>query len=207
MRCRHREQRENGLSASCRRTRPMDDSTTQHGSVAEETPLATRHFVPHATVTAETKRGINAAAEAELITPTAWLRRVVIRALASQPRVLERSELNNVSANLRDRRLFVRLSPEDSLLLKARALARGMRPATYVAVLLRSHLRSLSPLPKDELLTLRCAVSELGALTRELHRIAHVLGQDGRAAAPDQPDLRAVAKLCQVLRSDTKALI
>jgi hypothetical protein len=169
--------------------------------------LATRHFVPHATVTAETKRGINAAAEAELITPTAWLRRVVIRALTSQPRVLERSELNNVSANLRDRRLFVRHSPEDSLLLKARALARGMRPATYFAVLLRSHLRSLSPLPKDELLVLRCAVSELGALTRELHRIAHVLGQDGRAAAPDQPDLRAVAKLCQVLRSDTKALI
>jgi hypothetical protein len=169
--------------------------------------LAIRHFVPHATVTAETKRGINAAAEAELITPTAWLRRVVIRALASQPRVLERRESDEVSAAPRDRRLFVRLSPEDSLLLKARALARGMRPATYVAVLLRSHLRSLTPLPKDELLVLRCAVSELGALTRELHRLAHVLGQEGRAAAPEQPDLRAVARLCQVLRSDTKALI
>jgi hypothetical protein len=74
-------------------------------------------------------------------------------------------------------------------------------------VLLRSHLRSLSPLPKDELLALGFAVSELGALTRELHRIAHVLSQEGRAAAPEQPDLRAVARLCQVLRSDTKALI
>lgn len=169
--------------------------------------MATRHFVPHATVTAETQRGINAAAEAELITPTAWLRRVVIRALASQPRVLERSESDDVSADHRDRRLFVRISPEDSLLLKARALARGMRPATYVAVLVRSHLRSLSPLPKDELLALRCAVSELGALTRELHRIAHMFGQDGRAAASEQPDLRAVARLCQVLRSGTKALI
>jgi hypothetical protein len=169
--------------------------------------LATRHFVPHATVTAETKRGIKAAAEAELVTPSAWLRRVVIRALASQPRVLERSESEGSSADLRDRRLFVRVSPEDSLLLKARALARGMRPATYVAVLLRSHLRSLSPLPKDELLALRCAVSELGALTRELHRIAHMLRQEGRAAAPEQPDLRDVARLCQVLRSDTKALI
>jgi hypothetical protein len=82
-----------------------------------------------------------------------------------------------------------------------------MRPATYVAVLLRSHLRSLTPLPKDELLALRCAVSELGALTRELHRIAHTLGQEGGAAASEQPDLRAVARLCQVLRSETKALI
>jgi hypothetical protein len=169
--------------------------------------LVTRHFVPHATVTAEIKKDIKAAAEAELITPTAWLRRVVIRALASQPRVLERSKSTDVSADLPDRRLYVRISPEDSLLLKARALARGMRPATYVAVLLRSHLRSLTPLPKDELLALRCAVSELGVLTRELHRIAHMLGQEGRATAPEPPDLRGVARLCQVLRSDTKALI
>lgn len=168
--------------------------------------MVTRH-IAHATVRAEIKRRIKAAAEAELITPSAWLRRVAIQALASQPRVHERSESAEVSSDLRDRRLLVRLSPEDSLLLKARALARGMRPATYVAVLLRSHLRGLSPLPKDELLALRCAVSELGALTREIHRIAHVLGQEGRAGAPEQPDLRAVARLCQVLRSDTKALI
>jgi len=169
--------------------------------------LATRHFVPHATVTAAIKRAINAAAETELITPTAWLRRVVIRALASHPRVLERTEADDVSADLRDRRVSVRVSPDDSLLLKARALARGMKPATYLAVLLRSHLRGLSPLPKDELLALRCAVSELGALTRELHRIAHVLGQQSRPAAPEQPDLQEVARLCQVLRSNTKALI
>jgi hypothetical protein len=169
--------------------------------------LATRHFVPHATVTAQIKRAIKAAAEAELITPTAWVRRVVIRALTSQPRVFERRESDDVSADRRDRRLYVRVSPEDSLLLKARSLARGTRPATYLAVLLRSHLRSLSPLPKDELLALRCAISELGALTRELHRIAHVLEQQGRAAVPERPDLRAVARLCQVLRSDTKALI
>lgn len=168
--------------------------------------MAKRH-IAHASVTAETKRRIKAAAEAELVTPSAWLRRVIIRALASQPRVLEQSESADLSADLRDRRLHVRISPEDSLLLKARALARGLRPATYLAVLLRSHLRALSPLPKDELLTLRRTVSELGALIRVLHRIAHVLGQEDRAAAPEQPDLRAVARLCQVLRSDTKALI
>jgi hypothetical protein len=169
--------------------------------------LATRHFLPHTTVTAEIKRAVKAAAESELITPTAWLRRIAIRALASQPRVLERTESDDVSVDLRDRRLYVRVSLEDSLLLKARALARGMRPATYLGVLLRSHLRSLSPLPKDELLALRCAVSELGALTRELHRIAHMLGQEGRSAAPEQLDVRAVARLCEVLRSNTKALI
>lgn len=170
--------------------------------------MATRHFL-HTTVTADTKRRIKAAADAELVTPSAWLRRVVIRALASrpQPPALERSGSEEQSAGPRERRLYVRISPEDSLLLEARALARGTRPATYVAVLVRSHLRSLSPLPKDELLALRSAVSELGALTRELHQIAHGLAQEGRAAAPDQPDLPAVLRLCQALRSDTKALI
>ena len=165
-----------------------------------------RYFL-HTTVTAEAKRCIKAAAEAEFLTPAAWLRRLVMRALPSQPPILERSGPGQGSAELCERRLYIRISPEDFLLLKARALARGTRPATYVGVLVRSHLRSLSPVPKDELLALRRAVSELGALTRELHRIAHALGQHGRAAAPEQPDLPAVLRLCQALRSETKALI
>ena len=165
-----------------------------------------RHFL-HTTVTADIKRRIKAAAAAEFIAPSAWLRRVAIRALPAQPHVLNRGGPEEGPADAWERRLYVRLSAEDSLLLRARAFARGLRPATYAAVLVRSHLRSLSPLPKDELLALRCAVSELGALTRELHRIAHVLGQDGQAASPDQPDLPAVLRLCQALRSETKALI
>ena len=165
-----------------------------------------RYFL-HTTVTAEAKRRIKAAAEAEFLTPAAWLRRLVMRALPSQPPILERSGPDQGSAELCERRLYIRISPEDFLLLKARALARGTRPATYVGVLVRSHLRSLSPVPKDELLALRRAVSELGALTRELHRIAHMLGQHGRAAASEQPDLPAVLRLCQALRSETKALI
>lgn len=164
-----------------------------------------RHFL-HTTVTADIKRRIKAAAAAEFVTPTAWLRRVAIRALPPQPLDLVRGEPEEGPWD-RDNRLYVRLGSEDSLLLKTRALARGMRPATYIGVLIRSHLRSLRPLPKDELLALRCAVSELGALTRELHRIAHVLAQQDRATAPEQPDLPAVLRLCQVLRSDTKALI
>lgn len=165
-----------------------------------------RYFL-HTTVTAEAKRRIKAAAEAEFLTPAAWLRRLAMRALPSQPSIVERSGPDQGSAELCERRLYIRISPEDFLLLKARALARGTRPATYVGVLVRSHLRSLSPVPKDELLALRRAVSELGALTRELHRIAHALGQHGRAAAPEQPDLPAVLRLCQSLRSETKALI
>ncbi len=164
-----------------------------------------RHFL-HTTVTADIKRRVKAAAAAEFVTPTAWLRRVAIRALPPQPLDLVRGEPEEGPVDW-ENRLYVRVGPEDSLLLKARALARGMRPATYIGVLVRSHLRSLRPLPKDELLALRRAVSELGALTRELHRIAYALGQDRQPTFPDQPDLPAVLRLCQALRSDTKALI
>lgn len=169
--------------------------------------MGNRRHILHTSVSGEIKRCVRAAAAAELVTPSAWLRRVAIRALGRPPAALEQSDLDERSRDLRDHRLSVRFSPEDSLLLEARALARGMRPATYASVLIRSHLRSLAPLPKDELLVLKQAVSELGALTRDLQRIVHVLGQDSRTATPRQPDLQAVVRLCQMLRSDTKALI
>src|ERR1700681_1678972 len=50
----------------------------------------------------------------------------------------------------RDARLSVRLAPEDRILLSGRATARGIPSATYVSVLVRSHLRNLTPLPKEE---------------------------------------------------------
>jgi hypothetical protein len=62
--------------------------------------------------------------------------------------------------------MYVRLRHEDHLLLEARAWARGMRPATYASVLLRAHLRQLTPLPKEELLALKRSISELTAIGR-----------------------------------------
>src|SRR5207302_10026727 len=45
---------------------------------------------------------------------------------------------------VRDARLYVRLASEDRILLNDRATARGMPSATYVSVLVRSHLRNLT---------------------------------------------------------------
>ena len=47
----------------------------------------------------------------------------------------------------RDARFSVRLAPEDRILLSGRAAARRMPSATYVSVLVRLHLRNLTPLP------------------------------------------------------------
>jgi predicted DNA-binding protein len=80
---------------------------------------------------------------------------------------------------VRDARLYIRIAPEDRILLDDRATARGMPSATYVSVLIRSHLRSLAPLPKDELMTLKRSVAELGAIGRNLNQIARAANQGG----------------------------
>jgi hypothetical protein len=77
-------------------------------------------------------------------------------------------------------RLSIRLRPDDEILLHERAEARRMPAATYVSVLTRAHLRSLPPLPKEELLALRRTVSELGSIGRNLNLIARAANQGGR---------------------------
>jgi hypothetical protein len=96
---------------------------------------------------------------------------------------------------------------EDHLLLHERAAARGMASATYVSVLVRSHLRALTPLPKDELAALQQAVSELGAIGRNLNQITRAFNQGGRITGPGRAEFEAILKICAALRDHTKNLI
>ena len=96
---------------------------------------------------------------------------------------------------------------EDHLLLHERAAARGMASATYVSVLVRSHLRALTPLPKDELAALKQAVGELGAIGRNLNQMTHAANQGARVIGPGRAEFEAILKVCQALRDHTKNLI
>ena len=83
----------------------------------------------------------------------------------------------------RDMRLYVRLDPNDRLLLnEASSGALDAFKATYVAVLVRSHLRNLTPLPKQELLALKRAPwRNLGQSARNpVNQIARAMNQGGR---------------------------
>lgn len=122
----------------------------------------------------------------------------------SVPRADDHCRARRVS---RDARLYVRLRPDDQLLLAARAAARGMPATTYVAVLVRSHLRHLAPLPKDELLALKGAITELGAIGRNLNQIAHSVRQGGPAARPRRDDVMAMLKVCTARRDYFKATL
>ena len=108
---------------------------------------------------------------------------------------------------VRDARLYIRLEPEDRILLGDRATARGMPSATYVSVLVRSHLRNLAPLPKDELLALKRSVAELGTIGRNLNQIVRAAIQGGKPAGPGREDLRAMLRVAEALRDHVKALL
>lgn len=82
-----------------------------------------------------------------------------------------------------------------------------MAAATYVSVLIRAHLRSLAPLPKAELMALKQAVSELGAVGRNLNQIARAVNEGSRISGVGRDDLKAILKVCEALRDHTKGLI
>ena len=82
-----------------------------------------------------------------------------------------------------------------------------MRSATYVSVLIRSHLRQLAPLPKDELLALKRSIAELAAIGRNINQIAKAVNEGGRAPGSVREEFRAMLKICEALRDNTKALL
>ena len=97
----------------------------------------------------------------------------------------------------RDSRLTVRIRPDDQLLLRERAAARGMAAATYVSVLTRSHLRSLAPLPKAEWLMLERIVTELSKLGRNINQIARAANRGERVSDPGSTQFRAMLTICE----------
>jgi hypothetical protein len=159
-------------------------------------------------VTAETKQLIESIARQQQLTESAWLRRLIANTLqsagagATDTAAAEASEPSRRAA-----RLMVRLVPEDQLLLQARAAARGMPSATYVAVVVRAHLRGVVPLPKDELQALRRALAELSVIGRNLNQLARAANQAGRVTGPSRDELRALLRACEGLRDHFRRLL
>jgi len=103
--------------------------------------------------------------------------------------------------------MLVRLRNEDRLLLDARAEARGMRPATYASVLLRSHMRLLTPQPKDELLALKRSIAVLASIGRNINQIARAVNQQQWPSGPDPAVLAQMFRVLTAMRVQIKALI
>ncbi|MGD9842224.1 MAG: hypothetical protein AB7F79_02725 [Steroidobacteraceae bacterium] len=156
-------------------------------------------------VTSDIKRRVQSAAQHELMSESIWLKRLVTAALRST-QVTELTPVKRPLMSSRNVRLSVRLRVTDQRLLRERAAARGMAPATYVSVLVRAHLSNLAPLPKEELLALKRSIAELGAIGRNLNQMARASNAGGRVL-PGQSDLLGMLKVCGALRDHVKSLI
>ena len=156
-------------------------------------------------IDAETKQRFATAAARQGLSESALLKRLVDQMLASAPS----DDLADSAAppDPRDARLTVRLVPEDRALLRERAASRTMPAATYVSVLVRSHLRRVAPLPDRELSSLQASVRELAAIGRHLNTMARLLQQDARQAAPGRQEVQAMLGVCEALRDHFRALI
>jgi hypothetical protein len=171
-------------------------------------PVGATQFLK-ARVPPDIKQRVQQAARQQLVTESIWLRRLVMRALDKSDESVSGAIAGTIRAEhgMRDARLYVRLRPEDCLLLHDRAAARGMAPATFVSVLVRAHLRNLAPLPKEELLALKRSVAELGAIGRNLNQIAKAGKQGSKPREPAREDLWAMLRVAEGLRDHVRALL
>lgn len=160
-----------------------------------------------------------AIADREFLSEAAWLKRLVVREIrgdrgaasdqreACRPRGVRNPSQAAPRSGASGPPMLVRLRHDDRLLLDARAETRGMRPATYAAVLLRAHLRTLAPLGKEEVLALKHSIRELAAIGRNINQIARVANEGGRLPVSARDEFRAMLKVCEALRENTKALL
>ena len=159
-----------------------------------------------ARVSSETKSRLRALALRQQLSESALLKRLLEMTLQSAGD-LHAGTPDRVPDKARDARLYVRLQPDDRLLLAERAAARRLPAATYASSLIRAHLRCLAPLPKEELLALKRSVTELAVIGRLLNQIARTGNQGGRVVGPTWEHVSNMLRICEGLRDHVTALI
>ena len=159
-----------------------------------------------ARVSSDTKSRLRALASRQQLSESALLKRLLEMTLQSAGD-LHAGTPDRVPDKARDARLYVRLQPDDRLLLAERAAARRLPSATYASSLIRAHLRCLAPLPKEELLALKRSVAELAVIGRLLNQIARTGNQGGRVVGPSREHVGAMLKICEGLRDHVAALM
>jgi len=151
------------------------------------------------------KEQFSRAARSQGLSESAWLRRLVA---GSVPRFHSADNLIGPSKPLPEAwRISVRFHAEDLLLLRERALAREISVSTYVSLLVRSHLRSVAPLPTAELAALKRFLAEVGAIGRNLNQIARAVNEHQWPNGPDLYYLSRLYKVVAVTKDDFKGLI
>ena len=160
--------------------------------------------VIHCRVSIAMKAALRVAADRQQLTESAFLKRMLEVLLQVAPA----SDIPPAHGRRqRYARLYVRLTAEDSALLRERATARGMAVATYAANALRAHVRGRARLVHEELAAVKGSARELRAIGVNLNNLVQLANQSGRFMGPTRDDLRAFLKISSGLRDHIAGLI
>jgi hypothetical protein len=159
-----------------------------------------------ARVSSETKTALRAAAERQQLSESALVKRMIeLMLYAAAPPDVTTVTLKPSPARLT--RLYVRLTSGDWALLRERAAARCVPPATYASTLIGAHVRGVTPaLPKRERDALRHSTAQLRAIGNNLNQIAKATHLGGQVSGPLRENLYAVIKVCEGLRDHIREL-
>lgn len=167
------------------------------------TPVPSNAFI-NCRVPSEIKARVRAVADRQGLTESQLVKDLLERILRDAGMNLPTAPPGRVG---RTARLYIRLRPEDHVRLVKRAEERRMPSATYVSLLVRSHLRGVAPLPKTEYLALRASVVELGAIGRNLNQIARSFNAGGKPNLPGTSELESMVRLAAQLGKQFTALL
>jgi hypothetical protein len=151
------------------------------------------------------KLRLRAVALQQGLTESGLLKRLVIAAVGVAPAT--DADILAVEPVGPRARVYVRLRPGDHAMLRERAATRGLSSATYVSMLVRTHLCGVPPLPDRELADLGASVAALGAVGRNLNVIARIAHRTGRIDGLSTQDLKGILVVLDRFRLHFKAVI
>lgn len=157
-------------------------------------------------VTSETKSRFAVLARIRELSESAFLKQLVEVALAGAGIDANRPAeiLEPIAAK---DRLSLRLQVDDAMLLRERGRARGVPTSRYVTLLIRSHLRKVTPMPPAELDALRRSTAEVGAIGRNLNKIVRVMNQGVPGNGLTRTEARALLVAFTELKERIKAIL
>jgi hypothetical protein len=145
-------------------------------------------------------------AQAEKRTESQLLRDLVELALRTRP------DLGSQQAALprrvpRAERLYVRLSVPDRRSLVDKASSARVPPATYVSMLVRSHICRVAPPLDEPVRLLRQEIRNLGTVASHLDQLTKAIDKTGRLPGSLKQEVGAMLTVSNKLRDYTRALL
>lgn len=155
--------------------------------------------------TSDQKAGFAALADSRGLSQSKLLGLLIEALLARSPNAQTATQVQAKSSE-RDR-ITVRLRPGDGKLLRSRAQRRCMSYTTYVAALIRAHVRADPPMPIEELSLLERSLAEVSAMSRSLSQLARAAKEGQGADAGRLPELESIREALEQLRQSLREVV